>query len=289
MPPMSATRALQRDIPVNVSSVPQRSPFRYPGGKTWLIPIVRRWLAARAPRPATLIEPFAGGASVGLTAAIEGFVDLVHLVELDEDVAAVWETIFSPGAEDLAARIESFDMTAHAVQTICAHSPRSPLDRAFRTIVLNRARHGGILAPGASLIRRGENDKGLTSRWYPRTIAARIRLLAVHRDRFVPRRADALDVLHEHARDPHTAWFIDPPYTVAGRRLYAHHEIDHERLLQRCADCAGDVLITYDESPTIQALAESLGFQTDLVAMNSRQHRPKREMLISRDLSWLSV
>ena len=24
------------DRPVNVSSIPQRSPFRYPGGKTWL-------------------------------------------------------------------------------------------------------------------------------------------------------------------------------------------------------------------------------------------------------------
>ncbi len=23
---------------VNVASVPQRSPFRYPGGKTWLVP-----------------------------------------------------------------------------------------------------------------------------------------------------------------------------------------------------------------------------------------------------------
>src|SRR5260370_34987117 len=29
---------------VNVASVPQRSPFRYPGGKTWLVPHVRRWL-----------------------------------------------------------------------------------------------------------------------------------------------------------------------------------------------------------------------------------------------------
>jgi DNA adenine methylase len=27
---------------VNVASVPQRSPFRYPGGKTWLVPIVRQ-------------------------------------------------------------------------------------------------------------------------------------------------------------------------------------------------------------------------------------------------------
>ena len=29
---------------VNVASVPHRSPFRYPGGKTWLAPRVRQWL-----------------------------------------------------------------------------------------------------------------------------------------------------------------------------------------------------------------------------------------------------
>jgi len=37
---------------VNVASVPQRSPFRYPGGKTWLIPVVRKWLK-QSKRPQT--------------------------------------------------------------------------------------------------------------------------------------------------------------------------------------------------------------------------------------------
>ena len=34
---------------VNVASVPQRSPFRYPGGNTWLVPYVRLWLSSITP------------------------------------------------------------------------------------------------------------------------------------------------------------------------------------------------------------------------------------------------
>jgi len=36
---------------VNVASVPLRSPFRYPGGKTWLVPQLRSWLLAELSEP----------------------------------------------------------------------------------------------------------------------------------------------------------------------------------------------------------------------------------------------
>ena len=55
---------------VNVATVPQRSPLRYPGGKTWLVPHIREWL--RQTTPDIIIEPFAGGAIVSLTAVREG-------------------------------------------------------------------------------------------------------------------------------------------------------------------------------------------------------------------------
>ena len=44
---------------VNVSTIPQRSPLRYPGGKTWFIPHVRAWLSKT--KPDVLLDPFAGG------------------------------------------------------------------------------------------------------------------------------------------------------------------------------------------------------------------------------------
>ncbi len=74
---------------VNVASVPQRSPFRYPGGKTWLVPHIRQWLASRKSPPNDFIEPFAGGGIVSLTVAAENLADHVTMVELDEQVAAV--------------------------------------------------------------------------------------------------------------------------------------------------------------------------------------------------------
>src|SRR5438270_11368501 len=85
----------QAERVINVASVPHRSPFRYPGGKTWLIPYIRLWLTYGQRRYRELIEPFAGGGIVGLTAAFEGLVDKLTLVELDLDVSAAWETMLS--------------------------------------------------------------------------------------------------------------------------------------------------------------------------------------------------
>jgi DNA adenine methylase len=61
--------------PVNVASVPQRSPFRYPGGKTWFVPTFRQWVNHMYPKPRILIEPFVGGGIISLTALFENLVE----------------------------------------------------------------------------------------------------------------------------------------------------------------------------------------------------------------------
>lgn len=90
---------------VNVASVPQRSPFRYPGGKTWLVPTVRQWLKQERKSVSELIEPFAGGGIVSLTAAFERLADEIVMVEMDEEVAAVWEVILNEKNKWLADKI----------------------------------------------------------------------------------------------------------------------------------------------------------------------------------------
>src|SRR5205085_244986 len=142
---------------INVASVPQRSPFRYPGGKTWLVPRIRQWLKQPA---GEFIEPFAGGGIISLTVAAEQLARHVTMVELDEQVAAVWKTIIEDGhGAWLAERVASFDLTLDSLRDALAKAPGPVRERAFQTILKNRTFRGGILAPGAAPLKHGENGK----------------------------------------------------------------------------------------------------------------------------------
>jgi len=272
---------------VNVSQVPQRSPFRYPGGKTWLVPYVRAWLRRQGNPLPELIEPFAGGGIVSLTAIFENLAARATLVELDEDVAAVWQTILNGGGPWLAEQIARFVPSPESVQRVIADQGRSLENRAFATIVKNRVARGGILAPGAGVFKRGENGRGLTSRWYPDTLRRRILDIIERKDQMTFIQGDGIEVLKANAHCTDCAFFIDPPYTVAGRRLYKYSEIDHKALFTIVSALSGDFLMTYDNADEIRALATKHGFATRLIAMKTTHHTAKQELMIGKTLDWL--
>jgi DNA adenine methylase len=282
---------VERDGPVNVASVPQRSPFRYPGGKTWLVPLFRRWMFSLPREPKVLVEPFAGGGIISLTAAFECLADKVVMVELDKQIAAVWKTILGGDAEWLAKRLLTFELTPESAKSELAKTPRSNREFAFQTILKNRTAHGGILAEGAGVLKNGENGKGILSRWYPQTIGKRITNIKLIADRLEFIHGDAFEVLARFQKDRDAVFFIDPPYTAggkrAGSRLYTHSEIGHERLFSLCEKLRGDFLMTYDNAKEVQALAEQHGFSTKQVSMKNTHHAEMDELLIGRNLDWV--
>ena len=321
----------------NVSQVKLYSPLRYPGGKTWLIPHIKRWLSKSKAKE--LIEPFAGGAIVSLTAVIDKRVDRAILIERDPDVAAFWRSALQHGAE-LAERVRAFCPTPesilklerappreasgarlahrgsgapvvqgvaseapdatqgrHAARQLtssCASTPEIDLPevvvaRGFRTLVLNRTRRGGILAAGAASIRRGEDDKGIASRWYPDTLATRLEAISQQADRIKFLERDSIEILEDllSCGGADAAVFVDPPYTAggryAGRRLYTYNELDHERLFEILAHHGANVLMTYDASPEIAELVQHFSFQAVRVSMRTAHHHERTELVITRD------
>jgi DNA adenine methylase len=277
--------------PVNVASVPQRSPFRYPGGKTWFVPTFRQWMNRTYPKPKVLVEPFAGGGIISLTALFEDLVEKVVMVEMDEDIAAVWRTVVDGQSAWLAKRILTFELSRQTVIHEISLEAKTAKERAFQTILKNRTFHGGILAEGAGFLKHGENGKGIHSRWYPGTLARRFEDLNLVADRLDFRCDDGLKVMREFASRSATVFFIDPPYTAggkkAGKRLYRYCDIDHEQLFHVCETLKGDFLMTYDNADEVKEMARHHGFQMRLIPMNNTHHATMEELVIGKDLTWM--
>ena len=184
-----------------------------------------------------------------------------------------------------------FDLTEASVREVLARTPKDTRERAFATIIKNRVNRGGIMAPGASLVKHGEAGRGLASRWYPQTLKDRILAIAELRDRITFIHGDGLAFMREQQHDPDSVLFIDPPYTAgrgkrAGNRLYSHANLDHEELFRLAAAC-GDFLMTYDNAVELPDLARLHGFDTELVPMKNTHHAEMCELLIGRDLTWV--
>ena len=279
---------IQIQKPVNVASVPMRSPFRYAGGKTWLVPYIKKWLKSYGGK-IDFIEPFAGGGIISLTVAFENLAKNIIMVEKDEDVAAVWRTIFGHEYKWLVDKIVSFEVTSQTANEIFMQKPESLKQHAFQTILRNRLQHGGILAPGAGMIKNGENGKGLKSRWYPETLKRRICDIQEikHKIKFVE--GDGLEIILKNAKRKDVAFFIDPPYTIAGKRLYKYYQINHEHLFETVSKVSGDIVMTYDDTEEIEQLAAQFGFCVKRIIMKTTHHYTKYELVIGKKLEWLEV
>jgi DNA adenine methylase len=191
----------------------------------------------------------------------------------------------------LADRILNFDLTEDNVKRVLEaddpNKPRSFRERAFATIVRNRVQRGGILAPGAGLVKVGENGRGLKSRWYPTTLAKRICEIDEIRNRLSFFPDDGFMLLQDFLDEPRAAVFLDPPYTTAAKRLYSHWKVDHRRLFGLAAELKGDFLITYDDTNEVVALANEYGFAIKRILMKNTHHEKKNELLIGRRLDWV--
>lgn len=271
---------------INVASVPQRSPFRYPGGKTWLIPTVRKWLKQEQKSVTELIEPFAGGGIVSLTAAFEQLADHITMIEMDEEIAAVWEVILNGKNKWLADKIFSYDLTIDNVKSELDNPDKKLHDIAFCTILKNRIFHGGILAKGSGMIKNGEKGKGIASRWYPKTLHDRIVAIGYVKDKIKFITGDAFEALEKNIDNDKAYFFIDPPYTVAGKRLYTYFDIDHERLFALTARLKGKFMLTYDDTTEIRQLADKYNLHYRTIPMKTTHHLQKNEIIISDNFSW---
>ncbi len=257
--------------------------FRYPGGKRWLSPDIS-FLSFTFGRyinltyadggsgrihltPTFLLEPFAGGAVVGLSLLDQNLIEHLVLVEKDPRVASFWRTALSDSR--FADRVERFRCTRKNVEAVCANPDRDP---AFWTLVKNRCSVGGNLKGGLM--------RDVSCRWNGKVHAAALRKICSLSFRIQCIEGDGIDALRKHADDPSAAAFVDPPYVAAGKSLYNQWQVDHAAIFDVLAKWKGLWVMSYDSAPEIRRLLKKHRFVYREAPMRTNKGKVKKELIM---------
>ena len=206
----------------------------------------------------SVVEPFAGGAGLALSALYLEETPTIHINDADPAIHAFWWSVVHNHRQFLRLLDETpvnLDEWQH--QRIIYQSRRaSRLSRGFATFYLNRCNRSGVILDGGVI--GGVAQKGrwkLDARFNKDALRPRIERIGEYRDRIEISGIDALELIRGLDAGS-TFLFIDPPYFHKGDTLYLNSlDADyHEELATYLRE--GDVpwILTYDDCPEIRAL-----------------------------------
>lgn len=268
--------------------------LRYPGGKGRFAKILAENIALTDKR--VLLEPFAGGASAGLTLLSEGVIDKLILVEKDPRIAAFWKRVeenrgFSEQVANFESSIKekSSLYTEDTLDLSILKKRRDEVQKQLEdflqndigmwVLVKNRCSFGGYLDEDGLLVRGFGRPsqkpytyyEGVWSQWNGETLSRKIE--EIHgwfkTEKMQIIEGDAFDEIPKH---PNTFAFIDPPYTYGketpGSGLYRENQVDHPKLFRMLADRKSPWLATYNNCEAVINLIQENAFQYTTVKMN---------------------
>ena len=264
------------------------SPLRYPGGKGRLGQFVAEIIATQPRRASRYVEPFAGGAGVGLSLLYHEHVDEIVLNDVDAGVAAFWRALFEQ-PDELIELVRNASVTIdewHRQRAIHQDQPDDDLQFGFATFFLNRTNRSGILdsRPIGGL---GQTGKWLIdARYDGDRLAERMRRLASFATRVSISSEDGVDVVSRELQVEGTFIYADPPYLQKGDDLYLDtlQWEDHQRLAAVLGDATGWFL-TYDHDPRVLRLYPHLRCASFGIAHTAGvQHVGSEYAVFARDL-----
>ena len=93
--------------------------------------------------------------------------------------------------------------------------------------------------------------------------------------------------MRQQQNNSNAYFFIDPPYTIAGRRLYNLFDVDHRQIFEIISKLQGHFLLTYDDTTEIRNFAEEFSLLYKTIPMQTTHLIKKEELLISDSFEWL--
>jgi DNA adenine methylase len=261
--------------------------FRYPGGKTKLLPQINRFLWLK--KATTYIEPFVGGGSVALAVAQANPNVKIVLNDRDPNIHSFWKVVASDSDTAFESLIKSVQRTHPTVslfRRLKANPGETEVESAFTALYINRTAFGGNARSGPLGGYDQKGTKKICQRWNaPKLVEAIRKARSLLFGRTTVLNEDFERVIS--LADEKSFIYLDPPYYKAGNQLYTSvwTDADHERLAAALRSCNCPWSLSYDLHPKIIRLivgkkkGEFLAGGTVVSAFYSISKRKHREVL----------
>jgi len=268
------------------------SPLRYPGGKGKLAPFLKTLFRYNNLCDGTYVEPYAGGAAIGLALLLGGYAWEIIINDIDPLVHAFWWSVLND-SESLSRKIKDTPVgmeTWNRQKLVHLHPEQhSKTDIGFATFFLNRTNRSGILNAGVIGGKDQEGPYKIDARYNKEDLLERISLIAKYKGRIKLFNLDAYDLINRllPALTPKCLLYFDPPYFNKGKLLYSnfYSKDDHARMAALIRKLSLPWVVTYDDVPEVRTLYSGEKFVDFDISYSAHLSRPRgAEIMFYRNL-----
>ncbi|MGE0457620.1 MAG: DNA adenine methylase [Bauldia sp.] len=264
------------------------TPLRYPGGKGKLAAYVKEIIRVNKLYDGEYVEPYAGGAAIGLELLFQEFVSRIHINDLSAPVHSFWKAVLND-TEELCRLIKNTKLSVRSwdrQKRIFANAAdHSHVELGFATFFLNRTNRSGILNAGVIGGRDQSGPWKIDARYNASELVFRIESIAKMKRRIKLTRSDALALLRRGMKkwDSKTLVYLDPPYYKRGRELYYdyYHPEDHSVLAKFIDENMYNKswIVSYDNVEPIRGLYQGFRSVVYSVGYSAREKRLGKEVM----------
>lgn len=241
-----------------------KSPLRYPGGKSILSKFLREVIVNNNLKGGTYFELYAGGAGAALDLLYSNTVNRIVLNDADFHIYALWKSMLD-NSDAFIDKIEAINVDLnewYKQHEIYENFRNHTLDDVgFSAFFLNRCNRSGILTKAGPIggFEQNGNYK-IDARFNKANLIERVKMIRTFSGNIEIYNCDTIDFIKKNKKlleNPNSFMYLDPPYYKKGKSLYLNYYVhsDHEQLrdiLTCIRHC--NWLVSYDNVQEIQDL-----------------------------------
>jgi len=233
-----------------------KSPYRYAGGKSKLLPQIMHYLNALVKDSEIYIEPFVGGGSVFLEIVNRYPDKTFYLNDKNIGVASFWSIVTGGNDKCLQELSQLIDQqpTPALHAKLRKNKSDDPVMLAYKSIFFNRCNFSGIEASGMIGGVEQKSKYKIDCRYNATKIKDKINQInQATRGKVIVSNLDIMDY-HFFWESNHPS-YLDPPYVEAGKQLYVKYmeDSEHKKLAERLVS-RENWLLSYDDHTLIREL-----------------------------------